>query len=154
MSTPKVNSWLGWRDFTINISPMLKPCSSSSKPSMDIIVALHCLNLALDHTWENIMLSKFNLLKFHKVLAFIPTEGRLLIKLIRQVLTCSQNLNRFQKFWNKERDEKELNQVHKSSCILLMNSRLILSLKPIYATPFPFITYIIGRLYMERFGKV
>jgi hypothetical protein len=38
--------------------PMLKPCSSSSKTLMDIIVALHCLNLALDHTRENIMLSK------------------------------------------------------------------------------------------------
>jgi hypothetical protein len=25
---------------------------------MDIIVALHCLNLALDHTQENIILSK------------------------------------------------------------------------------------------------
>jgi hypothetical protein len=45
-------------EFTVNISPMLKPCSSSSKPSMDIIVALHCLNLELDHTRENIMLSK------------------------------------------------------------------------------------------------
>jgi hypothetical protein len=33
--------------------PMLKPCLSSSKPSMDIIIALHCLNLALDHTLEN-----------------------------------------------------------------------------------------------------
>jgi hypothetical protein len=52
---------------------------------MDIIVALHYLNLALDHTWENIMLSKFNSLKFHNVLAFIPTEGRLLINLIPQV---------------------------------------------------------------------
>jgi hypothetical protein len=30
---------------------MLKPCPSSSKPSMDIIIALHCLNLALDHSW-------------------------------------------------------------------------------------------------------
>jgi hypothetical protein len=36
------------------------------------------------------MLSKFNLLKFHNVLAFIPTEGRFLIKLIPQVLTCSK----------------------------------------------------------------
>jgi hypothetical protein len=106
MTTPKVNSWRGWRNFTVNISPMLKPCSSSSKPSMDIIVALHCLNLALDHTWENIMLSKFNSLKFHNVLSFIPTEGRLLIKLIPQVITCSQSLNRSQKFWNKDRDEK------------------------------------------------
>jgi hypothetical protein len=113
MLTPKVNSWQGWRNFTVNISPMLKPCSSSSKPSMDIIISLHCLNLALDHTWENITISKFNLLKFHNVLAFIPTEGRLLIKLIPQVLTCSQNSNRSQKFWNKERNEKELNQVHK-----------------------------------------
>jgi hypothetical protein len=156
MPTPKVNSWLGWRNFTVNISPMLKPCSSSSKPSMDIIVALRCLNLALDHTWENIMLSKFNLLKFHKVLAFIPTEGRLLIKLIPQVLTCSQNLNRSQKFWNKEWDENELNQFHKfkTSCTLLMNSHLILSLKPIYSTPFPLIIYISGGLYMELFGKV
>jgi hypothetical protein len=59
MSTMKVNSWLGSQNFTINISPMLKPFSSSSKPSMDIIIALHCLNLALDHTRENIMLSKF-----------------------------------------------------------------------------------------------
>jgi hypothetical protein len=31
---------------------------------------------------------------------------------------------------------------------------LILSLKPIYSTPFPLITYICGRLYMEVFGKV
>jgi hypothetical protein len=38
--------------------PMLKPCTPSSKPSMDIIVALHWLNLALDHTHENIILSK------------------------------------------------------------------------------------------------
>jgi hypothetical protein len=107
---------------------MLKPCSSSRKPSMDIIVPLHCLNLALVHTWENIMLSKFNLLKFHNVLAFIPTEGRLSIMLIPQVLTCSQSLNRSQKYWNKEWDEKQLNQVHKfkSSCILLMNSHFIL----------------------------
>jgi hypothetical protein len=145
MPTPKVNSWLGWWNFTVNISPILKPCSSSSKPSMDIIVALHCLNLALDHSWENIMLSKFNSLKFHKVLVFIPTEGRLLTKLIPQVLTCSQSLNKSQKFWNKECDEKEeLNQVHKfkSSCIFLMNSHLILSLKPIYSTPFPLTTYI------------
>jgi hypothetical protein len=149
MSTPKVNSWLGWWNLTVNISPMLKPCSSSSKPLMDIIIALHCLNLALDHTW-NIILSKFNLLKFHKVLAFISTEGRLLIKLI-QVLTCSQSSSRSQKFWNKERDEEELNQVHKfkSPFILLMNSHLTLSLKPIYSTPFPLITYICGRLYME-----
>jgi hypothetical protein len=67
-----------------------------------------------------------------------------------------QSLNRSQKFWNKERDEKELNRVHKfkSSCILLMNSHLTLSLKPIYSTPFPLITYICGRLYMELFlGK-
>jgi hypothetical protein len=156
MPIPKVNSWLGWRNFTVNISPMLKTCSSPSKPLMDIIIALHCLNLALDHTWENIVLSKFNLSKFHKVLAFIPTDGRLLIKLIPQILTCSQNLNRSQKFWNKERDEKELNQVHKfeSSCILLMKSHLTLSLKPIYSTPFPLITYICGRLYTELFGKV
>jgi hypothetical protein len=145
MPTQKVNSWLGWRNFTVNISPMLKPCSSLSKPSMDNIVALHCLNLALDHTRENIMLSKSLVcLKFHNVLAFIPTEGRLLIKLIPQVLTFSQNSNRSQKFWNKERDKKELNQVHKfkTSCILLKNSHLILSLKPIYSTPFPLITFI------------
>jgi hypothetical protein len=58
MPTPKVNSWLGWQKFTVNISPMLKPCSSSSKPSMDISVAFHYLNPALDHTRENIMLSK------------------------------------------------------------------------------------------------
>jgi hypothetical protein len=155
MPTPKVNSWLGWQNFTLNISPMLKPCSSLSKPSMDIIVALHCLNLALDHSWENIMLSKFNSLKFHNVLASISTEGRLLIKLIPQVLTCSQSLNRSQKFWNKERDEKELNQVHKfkSPCILLMNSHLTLSLKPIYSTHFPLIIFICDRLYMELFGK-
>jgi hypothetical protein len=141
----------GVNNFTVNISPMLKPYSSSSKPSMDIIIALHCLNLAFDHTWENIMLSKFNSLEFHNVLAFIPTEGRFLIKLIPQVLTCSQSSSRSQKFWNKERDEKELNQVHKfkSSCILLMNSHLTLSLKPIYSTSFPLITYICGRLYME-----
>jgi hypothetical protein len=58
-----------------------------------------------------------------------------------------QSLNRSQKFWNKERDEKELKQVHKfkPSCILLMNSHLTLSLKPIYSL----ITYISGRLYME-----
>jgi hypothetical protein len=58
-------------------------------------------------------------------------------------------------FENKERDEKELNQVHKfkSFCILLINSHLILYLKPIYSTPFPLITYICGRLYMEIFGK-
>jgi hypothetical protein len=30
-----------------------------------------------------------------------------------------------------------------------MNSHLTLSLKPIYSTPFPLITYICGRLYME-----
>ena len=145
MPTPKVNSWLGWRNFTVNISPMLKPCSSSSKPSMDIIVALHCLNLALDHTRENTnALKKFNSLRFHNVVAFIPTEGRLLIKLIPQVLICSQNSNGSQKFWNKGQDEKELNQVHKFKppCILLMNSHLILSLKPIYSTPFPLMIYI------------
>jgi hypothetical protein len=138
-----------------NISPMLKPCSSLSKTLMDIIVSLHCLNLALDHTRKNIMLPKFNLWKFHNVLAFISTEGRLLIKLIPQVLTCSQSLNRSQKFWNKEWYEKGLDQVHKfkSSCILLMNSNLILSLKPIYSTPFPLMTHICGRLYMELFGK-
>jgi hypothetical protein len=32
---------------------------------------------------------------------------------------------------------------------LLINSHLILSLKPIYSTPFPLITYMCGRLYME-----
>jgi hypothetical protein len=156
MPTPKVNSCLGWQNFTVNISPMVKPCSSSSKTSMNTIVALHCLDLALDHIWESIMLSKFNMLRFHNVLAFIPTEGRLSIKPIPQVSTCSQSFNRSQKFWNKERDEKELNQVHKfeSSCILLMNSHLTLSLEPIYSTPFPLITYICGRLYMELFGKV
>jgi hypothetical protein len=126
---------------------------------MDIIVTLHCLNLALDHTRENIMLSKsLVLLKFHNVLAFIPTEGRLLIKLIPQVLTCSQNSNGSQKFWNKEWDEKELNQVHKFKppCILLMNSHLILSLKPIYSTPFPLITfiYVVGFIwsFLEKLG--
>jgi hypothetical protein len=156
MSTLKLNSWLGWRNFTDNISPMLKPCSSSSKPSMDIIIALHCLNLALDHTWENIMLSKFNSLKFHNVLAFIPTEGRLLIKLIPQVITCSQSLNRSQKFWNKERDEKRA----KPSSQIWINLHIAhelsshLSLKPIHSTPFPLITYICGRLYMEFYGKV
>jgi hypothetical protein len=36
------------------------------------------------------MFSKFNPLKFHNVLAFISTEGRFLINLIPQVLTCSQ----------------------------------------------------------------
>jgi hypothetical protein len=36
------------------------------------------------------MLSKFNSLKFHNVLAFISTEGGLLIKLILQVLKCSK----------------------------------------------------------------
>jgi hypothetical protein len=52
--------------------------------------------------------------------------------------------------------KRELNQVHKfeSTCILLMNSHIILSLKPIYSTPSPLITYICGRLYMELFGKV
>jgi hypothetical protein len=71
-------------------------------------------------------------------------ECRLLVKLIPQVLTCSQNSNRSQKFWNKEWDEKELNQVHKFKppCILLMNSHLALSLKPISSTPFPLITYM------------
>jgi hypothetical protein len=43
--------------------PMLKPCSSSSKPSMDINVALYYLYPALDHTQENIMLSKFIFVK-------------------------------------------------------------------------------------------
>jgi hypothetical protein len=42
----------------------------------------------------------------------------------------------------------------KSSCILLMNSHLTLSLKPIYSTPFPLITYICSGLFMEPFGKV
>jgi hypothetical protein len=134
---------------------MLKPCLSSSKPSMDIIVAVRCLNLALDHTWKTLFSQNFNSLKFHNVLAFILTEGRLLIKLIPQVLTCSQNSNGSQKFWNKERDEKELNQVHKfkPSCILLMNSHLILSLKPIYSTPFPLITYMCGRLLYGAFWE-
>jgi hypothetical protein len=51
--------------------------------------------------------------------------------------------------------KRELNQVHKfkSSCVLLMNSHLILSLKPIYSTPFLLITYICGRIYMELLGK-
>jgi hypothetical protein len=82
-------------------------------------------------------------------------EGRLLIKLIPQVLTCSQNLNRSQKFWNKERDEKELNQVHKFKppFILLMNSHLILSLKPISSTPFPLIPYMCGRLLYGAFWE-
>jgi hypothetical protein len=156
MPTRKVNSWLGWRNFTINISPILKPYSSSSKPLMDIIVAFHCLNLALDHRRENIMPKKFSSLKFHNVLAFIPMEGRLLIKLITQVLICSQNSNGSQKFGNKEWDEKELNQVQKFKppCILVMNSHLILSLKPVCSTPFPLITYICGRLHMRLFGKV
>jgi hypothetical protein len=35
-----------------------------------------------------------------------------------------------------------------------MNSHLILSLKPIYSIPFPLITYMWCRLYMELFGKV
>jgi hypothetical protein len=35
-----------------------------------------------------------------------------------------------------------------------MNSHLILSLKPIYSTPFPLITYMCSRIYMELFGKV
>jgi hypothetical protein len=71
-------------------------------------------------------------------------EGRLIIKLIPQVLTCSQNSNGSQKFWNKEQDEKEPNQVHKFKppCILLINSHLILSLRPIFSTPFPLITFI------------
>jgi hypothetical protein len=45
-------------------------------------------------------------------------------------------------------DEKELNQVQKFKppCIFLMNSHLILSLKPIYSSPFPLITYLCGRL--------
>jgi hypothetical protein len=91
----------------------------------------------------------FNSLKFHNVLAFISTEGRFLVKLIPQVLTCSQNLIRSQNFWNKERDEEKLNHVHKfkSSCILLMNTHLTLSLKPIYSTPFPLITYMWLALY-------
>jgi hypothetical protein len=62
-----------------------------------------------------------------------------------------QNSNGSQKFWNKEQDEKELNQVHKFKppCILLKNSHLILSLKPIYSTPFPLTTYVCGRLLYE-----
>jgi hypothetical protein len=56
----------------------------------------------------------------------------------------------------KNEIKKELNQVQKFKppCILLMNSHINLSLKPIYSTPFPLITYIWGRLYMELFGKV
>jgi hypothetical protein len=156
MPTPKVNSWLGWRIFAVNISPMLKLCSSSSKPSMDIIVAHQCLNLAIDHTRENMMLSKFYSLKFHNVLAFISTDGRFLIKLIPQVLTCSQSLNRSQNFfWNKERDEEKLNQVHKfkSSCILLMNSQPA-CLSSLYILLHSLSSDICGRLYMELFGKV
>jgi hypothetical protein len=34
-----------------------------------------------------------------------------------------------------------------------MNSHLILSLKPIFSTPFPLITFICGRLYMELFWE-
>jgi hypothetical protein len=107
-----------------------------------------CPSLFKPCTWsytrKHNSLKKFSSLKFHNVLAFIPTEGRLLIKLIPQVLTCSQNSNGSQKFCNKERDEKELNQVQefKPPCILLMDSHLILSLKPIYSTPFPLITFI------------
>jgi hypothetical protein len=50
---------------------------------------------------------------------------------------------------------KKLNQVHKIKppCILLMNSHLIMSLKPIYATPFPLITYLCGRLLYGAFWE-
>jgi hypothetical protein len=50
---------------------------------------------------------------------------------------------------------KELNQVQKFKppCILLMNSHLILSLKPIYSTPFPLITYLCGRLLYGAFWE-
>jgi hypothetical protein len=58
-----ITSTQGWPKFTVNISPMLKPCSSSSKFSMDISIAFHCSYLELDHTWESIMLSKFIFVK-------------------------------------------------------------------------------------------
>jgi hypothetical protein len=50
MPTLKVNSWLGVSKSTVNSSPMLKPCSSSSKHLMVISVAFHCSHPALDHT--------------------------------------------------------------------------------------------------------
>jgi hypothetical protein len=120
---------------------MLKPCSSSSKPSIDIIFALHCLDLALDHTrTKHNTLKKFNSLKFDNVLAFIPGGGGgRLIKLIPQVLTCSQNLNRSKKFWNKEQDEKELNHVHKFKIILHLahelSSHLVSQAYLFYSSP-------------------
>jgi hypothetical protein len=42
---------------------------------MDIIVALHCLNLALDHTWENVMLSKVKFVKVSYYTSLHPYGG-------------------------------------------------------------------------------
>ena len=41
-----------------NNPPMLKPCSSSSKSSIEISVVVRCRIPALDHTRENAMLPK------------------------------------------------------------------------------------------------
>jgi hypothetical protein len=41
----------------------------------------------------------------------------------------------------------------KPPCILLMNSHLILSLKPIYSTPFPLKIFICGRLLYGAFWE-
>jgi hypothetical protein len=45
MPTPKVNTWFGAPNLSVNSSLVPKP-----KPSMDISVALHCSYPALDHT--------------------------------------------------------------------------------------------------------
>jgi hypothetical protein len=44
----------------------------------------------------------------------------------------------------KNKMKKDLNRAHKFKppCILLMNSHLILSLRPIFSTPFALITFI------------
>jgi hypothetical protein len=74
--------------------------------------------------------------------------------LIPQVLTCSQNLNRSQNFWNKEWHKEKLNQVHKfkSSCILLKNSHLA-CLSCLYILLLSLSSHICGRLYMELFWE-
>jgi hypothetical protein len=140
-STPtlKVNSWLGASKSTINNSPMLKPCSSSSKPSMDISVSFHCSHPALDHTWRKHNALWIYLLEFYCT-SLHPYEGWISNRLMPQVN------NHAPKFWMDLRNfemkckmKKEPNQVQKFKppCILLMNSHLILSLKPICSTPFP-----------------
>jgi hypothetical protein len=64
-----------------------------------------------------------------------------------------QNSNGSQKFWNKEQDEKELNQVHKfkSPCILLMNSHLIFSQAYLFYS-FPSHIYEVGFIW-SSLGK-